>query len=294
MAKLNPNLSGTASLIYSTLLGSNDGYNGYPGSIAVDGSKDAVVTGTAFPVSSSFPTTAGAFQTVSGGGAFVTKLNSSGTGVVFSTDLSGSSDVTEGGSIALDSAGNIYVTGRTGSLDFPVTASAFQSNLDIHGIISYDAFVTKLSADGSQLLYSTYLGGSAGDNLNIGFNDSTISGIAVDASGMIYVTGNAQWYDFPTKLPFQKFTGSGQPETFVAKLDPGQSGNNSLIYSTFLGPKTTGSGKGIAVYTDSSGNSYAYVAGITYAKDFPTTGNAFQPQSGKGGVYAFFTKLAFN
>ncbi len=293
VAKFNPNVSGTASLIYSTLLGGNDGWDqSQPGSIAVDGSGDAIVAGTTF--SSSFPTTAGAFQPVGDGGAFVTKLNSTGTGVVFSTYLSSSTEVTEGGGVALDSAGNIYVTGRTNSLDFPVTASAFQPSLDLHGLVSWEGFVSKLSADGSQLLYSTYFGGSNGDNVEVGYNNATLSGIAVDASGMIYVTGNAPFYDFPTKLPFQKYPVSGQTETFVAKFDPGQTGDNSLIYSTFLGPSTTGSGKGIAAYTDPAGNTYAYVTGITYAKDFPTTGNAFQPKSGKGGAYAFFTILAFN
>lgn len=290
-AKLNPNLSGTASLIYSTLLGGNDGYQDLPGSIAVDGSGDAIVTGTSF--SGSFPTTAGAFQTVGLGGAFVAKLNGPGTGVVFSTYLTGSRDVTEGSGVALDTAGNIYLTGRTDSLDFPVTASAFQSSLNVHGIASYDAFVTKLSADGSQLLYSTYLGGSNGDNVEVGFDNTTISGIAIDASGMIYVTGNAAWNDFPTKFPVQKHGAKGYSETFVAKLDPGQNGDNSLIYSTILGNSTLGSGKGIAVYTNATGNSYAYVTGITYASDFPTTGNAFQPKSGKGDAHAFFAKLAF-
>ena len=131
--------------------------------------------------------------------------------------------------------------------------------------------------------------------MEVGFNNATLSGIAVDASGMIYVTGNAQFSDFPTKFPFQKYPVSGQPETFVAKFDPGQTGDNSLIYSTCLGPTTTGSGKGIAAYTDPAGNSYAYVTGITYAKNFPTTGNASQPNMGKGGIVdAFFTKPAFN
>src|SRR5205814_8754446 len=142
-------------------------------------------------VSSNFPTTAGAFQTTFGGGvfgagdAFVTKLNPTGSALVYSTYLGGSSS-DAGSGIAVDAAGNAYVTGGTGSTDFPTTIGAFQTT---KGGGFRDAFVTKLNPTGSALVYSTYLGGSGDD---YGY------GIALDALGNAYVTGGTGSTDFPT------------------------------------------------------------------------------------------------
>jgi hypothetical protein len=303
VAKINPSLSGTGSLVYSTLLNGSDGGASDGHSVAVDGSGDAVVVGRTS--SAAFPTTTGAYQASYGGhnlDAFVTKLNPTGTGLVFSTYLGGAGE-DQGNAIALDPSGNAYVTGETDSLNFPTTSNAYQPNHA--GPYDSDAFVTELSADGTHLLYSTYLGGSSQENINdvgdLGDAGGHTGGIAVDASGKIYVTGNTYSWDFPTKFPLQTFVavrGGSAFAPFVAEFDPAQAGESSLIYSTILGNSATGAGRGIAAFTDGAGNSFAYVTGWTYASSpgFPTTSNAFQPKKSGTSSYpnAFFSKLAFN
>jgi hypothetical protein len=169
--------SGLASAAYSTFLGPGVAY-----AIAVDGCGNAYVVGeTPF---SSFPTTAGAFDTTINGSSdvFVTKLAADGSSLVYSTYIGGNH--ADGGShtnhqgmgIAVDASGAAYITGRTTSTDFPVTPGAFDSSLAIQA----DAFVVKLNADGSNLVYATYLGG-LGDQHGLG--------IAVDGSGNAYVGG---------------------------------------------------------------------------------------------------------
>src|SRR5438477_2498195 len=168
------------TLVYATYLGSS-GWD-YGSGIAVDAAGSAYVTGSTS--SADFPT-ANALQAAKAGfqNAFVTKLNPTGSALVYSTYLGGSRG-DEGFGIAVDAAGSAYVTGGTGSADFPTTAGAFQTTYG-----GGDAFVTKLNATGTALVYSTYLGGSRGDG---GF------GIAVDAAGSAYVTGSTNSTDFPT------------------------------------------------------------------------------------------------
>ena len=197
--------------------------------IAVDTSGNAYVTG--FTCSTDFPTTAGAFQTTFGGVAdgFVTELNPTGSGLVYSTYLGGNG-YDHGFGIAVDTSGNAYVTGFTDSSDFPTTAGAFQTTFGGFG----DAFVTKLNSTGSGLVYSTYLGGSGDDFAN---------GIAVDTSGNAYVTGYTGGGDFPTTAgAFQ--TTFGNSVAFVTEFNPTGSG---LVYSTFLGGSGGGQGADIAV-----------------------------------------------
>ena len=180
MTKLNATGSG---LVYSTYLGGS-GFE-FVWDIAVDGAGSAYVTGGTS--STDFPTTAGAVQTTNAGvfDAFVTKLDATGSGLVYSTYLGGSDNDSDfGGGIAVDGAGSAYVTGRTGSTDFPTTAGAAQTTY----AGSIDAFVTKLDATGSGLVYSTYLGGTASD---LGL------GIAVDGAGSAYVTGAHELNRFP-------------------------------------------------------------------------------------------------
>ncbi len=144
-------------LLYSTFLGGSGGDRGRD--IAVDGAGSAYLTGT---TSSDFPTTAGAFDTTYNGGnfdAFVTKLEAGGAALGYSSYLGGSG-IDEGYGLALDGAGNAYLTGDTHSADFPTTAGAFDTTFNGGG---FDAFVTKLDAAGAALGYSTYLGGSGGD-----------------------------------------------------------------------------------------------------------------------------------
>jgi len=217
----------------------------------------------------------GAFQASFGSGgvdAFVTKLNPAG-GFVYSTYLGGSG-ADAGESIAVDTAGNAYVTGFT-SGNFPTTAGAFQTTF---GGGSFDAFVTKLNPAGSALVYSTYLGGSSADLQIAGDHP-----IAVDAAGNAYVTGRTSSSNFPTANPIQFTFGGGSFDGFVTKLNPSGS---SLVYSTYLGGSGFDSGFGIAV--DTSGN--AYVTGLTDSSNFPTTVGTFQTALA-GGIDAFVAKI---
>ncbi|WP_353750715.1 HYR domain-containing protein [Peribacillus frigoritolerans] len=258
-------------LVYSTYLGGIGFDQG--SAIAVDAGGNAYVTGETG--STNFPTTPGAFQPSAPGGAFVTKLNPAGTGLVYSTYLGGNGS-DQGRDIAVDAGGNAYVTGITNSTDFPTTLGSFQpSDPDPGGS---DAFVAKLNPSGSGLVYSTYLGGN---NLDVG------SGIAVDAGGNAYVTGVTFSTNFPTTPgSFQPIDPDGNSDAFVTKLNPSGSG---LVYSTYLGG-TTQSNSGSAIAIDAGGN--AYVTGVTLSPNFPTTPGSFQPiDPNPGNPDAFVTKL---
>ncbi|HEV2175955.1 MAG TPA: SBBP repeat-containing protein [Terriglobia bacterium] len=266
ITKLNP--SGTA-LVYSTYLGGSS--TDYGQSIALDGSGDAFVTGTTTSVD--FPNTAGAFQNLYGGGddAFVTELNPSGSALVYSTYLGGSGS-DQGFGIAVDKTGNAYVTGMTASTNFPVTPGSAQETF---GGTS-DAFVTKLNASGSALVYSTYLGGSNSDSGNA---------IALDAFGFAYLTGSTQSTNFPITLgAFQIKCAVGCADAFVTKLNPTGS---KLAYSTYLGGG--GVDVGLAIAIDASRN--VYVDGSTSSRHFPTTPGAFQTKYSGGNSNGFLSKL---
>jgi len=271
-------------LAYSTYLGGRGEDTGY--AISVDSAGNAFVTGATY--SEDFPTTPGALQTK--GTAFVSKLNTSGTALLYSTYIGGSSSEA-GFGITVDGSGNAYVTGYTNSSDFPVTQDAFQTDY----ALGSDAFVTKLNPSGSTLLYSTYLGGN--------FNDAGLA-ITVDSRGSAYVTGSTSSKDFPTKNPLpssltSNFSVEGdarfRPRTtlapatlpFVTKLN---ATGAALVYSTYLyqGSQlgSLDGGSGIAV--DAAGN--AYVAGATSTKNFPVTAGAFQKHFG-GEVDGFVVKL---
>jgi hypothetical protein len=263
------------TLTYSTYLGGSDWDHG--SGIAVDASGNAYVTG--ITSSSDFPTTPGALQTTFAGGpvgnavdAFVSKLNADGSALVYSTYLGGGY-VDEGAGIAVDASGNAYVIGRTGSSDFPTTAGAFQTTF---GGGLFDAFISKLNAEGSALLYSTYLGGSGSE---AGY------GIAVDVSGNAYVTGFTQSSNFPTTPGAFQTTLRGGAGAFITKLN---AGGSALVYSTYLGGSAAEAGNGIAV--DVSGN--AYVTGFTQSSNFPTTPGAFQTKFGGGPEDTFVSKLS--
>jgi len=260
VAKLNP--TGSA-LVYSTYLGGSGQDQG--NSIAVDSSGNAYLIGVTF--STDFPT-ANPMQVALGGvqDAFVTELNASGSALVYSTYFGGSSN-DSGSGIAVDSSGNAYVTGYTASTDFPI-----MNPLQSYGGDG-DAYVAKLNATGSALVYSTFLGGSGNDNG---------SGIAVDVSGNAYVTGNTQSTNFPTMNPVQLANG-GSTDAFVAKLN---ASGSALVYSTYLGGSGNDLSFGIAV--DSSG--YAFVTGYTDSTNFPTV-NPVQPKYG-GDLDAFVAKLS--
>jgi hypothetical protein len=258
-------------LVYSTYLGGNGFDQGY--AIAVDSLGSAYVTGKT--AAADFPTTPGAFQTTFGGGdaLFIAKLNPEGTALVYSTYINGAS----GNGIAVDLAGNAYVTGEASTLNFPTTPGAFQT-----APYGFDTFVTKLNATGSALVYSARFGGN--------FDDFGRA-IALDAAGNAYITGwtvcRATTCTFPTVNAVQPNYGGGYQDAFVTKIN---SVGSALIYSTYLGGGTIINGdndwgEGIAV--DSAGS--AYVTGYTYSPDFPVTPGAYD--TSRAGLDAFVTKF---
>jgi hypothetical protein len=307
-------------LVYSTYLGGTgtsffQGLIGDQGNgIAADSLGNAYVVGTTW--SKDFPITGAAYQKKNkvassdwGGTVFITKFNAAGTALVYSTFLGGSGfnlDYSSPGNdsgggdygyaIALDSANNAYVTGRTYSSDFPITTGAYQSTNKGVATFSANAFVTKLNPAGNALVYSTYLSGSG---LGLYVQEASVGqAIAVDSAGSAYVTGYVESSDFPvtpgafqTQHPAAGLNGT--PNAFVTKLTP--DGKN-LDYSTYLGGTGNGSGYqgdiGNAIAVDASGN--AYVTGQTYSADFPVTTGAFQTVNHGFALQlsnAFVTKL---
>lgn len=263
-------------LDYSTYLGG--GADDLAWSIAVDSNGDAYVAGQTLSID--FPVTTGAFlttcascaATTPGPDAFVTKFNPTGSSLIYSTYLGGSAtDV--GFGIAVDASGNAYVTGSTSSTDFPFTLGAFQNSF---GGGASDAFVTKLNPLGSQLIYSTYLGGSKSD---------TGLAIATDSVGNAYVTGSTSSSNFPILNPLP-LNGNlkGTQNAFVAIFDP----LGVRQYSTYLGGSDQDTGYGIAVDTSALSGGI-YIAGQTNSNNFPTV-NALQGTF-KGVADAFVSKL---
>ena len=252
-------------LVYSTYLGGSG--RDFANGIAVDAGLNAYVTGSTNSLD--FPT-ANAVQAAYGGGAFdafVSKLNAAGTALVYSTYLGGSGS-DSGRGIAVDSAGNAYVTGETTSANFP-TANPIQA-VYAGGT---DAFLVKLNAAGSALVYSTYLGGTAQDTGN---------GVAVDGPGNAYVTGETRSANFPTANALQAVFAGGLRDAFVTKVN---AAGSALVYSTYVGGSDQDFGQGIAV--DAAGN--AAVTGTTISTNFPTA-NAVQAANG-GFSEAFVFKL---
>ncbi|MCI0460726.1 MAG: SBBP repeat-containing protein, partial [Gemmataceae bacterium] len=262
-------------LAYATYLGGvgEEGQT-FPFAVAADSSGNAYVTGTA--QYETFPTTEDAYQTTLQGNhdIFVTKLNSSGSALVYSTLLGGNeSENEEGWGIAVNASGQAYVAGLTDATDYPTTTGVAQETSGG----SWDAVVTKLNADGTDLVFSTYLGGETVDQAY---------GIALDGSGYVYVTGVTDSSDFPTANADQgtKAGNALTTDAFVTKLSPSGS---SLSYSTYLGGTSGDAGYGVAL--DGSGN--AYVTGVTGSTDFPDTAGAYQGSLAGGGD-AFVAKYS--
>ncbi len=268
-------------LVYSTFLHGSTIALGTD--IAVDSSGNAYITGgtfgQAFPGASHFPTTPGAYDTTHNGSldVFITKLDPRGSALVYSTFIGGGL-FDWSYALTIDSTGNAYVTGFTepSTTPYPTTPGAFDGTHNG----SSDVFVSKLNAAGSALVYSTFLGGSQGEQGN---------DIAVDSAGNAYITGftnsNVPTLEFPTTPGAFDTTHNGNNDAFLTKINPGGS---SLLYSSFLGSGDDDRGHGIAV--DSLGS--AYVVGETRldANPFPTTSGAFD-ETHNGGQDVFLTKF---
>lgn len=257
-------------LAYSTLIGGN-GFDS-SGGIAIDASGNAYVTGSTNSTNG-FPTTAGAFDTSRNGlnDAFVTKIDATGAALSYSTFLGGTGSEEYGRGVAVDSTGHAYVAGSTDAPDFPTTATAYDSTYNLKG----DAFLTKVDPTGTGLWYSTFLGGGSGDSA---------LGVAIDESGNAYVTGTTTSTDFPTTAGAFDLSPNGGPvDAFVTKLD---AAGGNLAYSTFVGG--SGHDQGNAVAVDASGS--AWVTGLTFSTDFPTTPGAVD-SSANDFSDAFVTKL---
>jgi hypothetical protein len=264
VAKLRPDGSG---LVYATYLGGFQGEEAH--GIAVDGTGCAYATGKTG--SSDFPVTPGAFDTTYNGGhsdAYVTKLNPSGSALVYSTYLGGSGDDI-GMGISVDAVGRAYVAGWARSADFPTTPGAFDTTYQAN-----DGFVTKFSPTGAALVYSTFLGGTSLDY---------VEGIAVDPAGRAVLTGVTKSADFPTTPGAFDGTyhGGGKYgyDAFAAELT---ADGGALVFGTYLGG--TGDEQGLAVGLSASGN--VEVVGFTSSPDFPTTPGAFQTTYGGGSGIA--------
>jgi hypothetical protein len=271
--------SGLTSLLVSTFLGGSGNESGY--SLTLDTHGNVYVTGRTN--SSNFPTTSGAYDTSYNSGAydvFISKLNSELTSLIASTYLGGSGPMADrSNSLTLDTSGNIYVTGQTGSTNFPTTSGAYDTSFNGGNDYGGDVFVSKLNGELTSLLASTYLGGSEGDYG---------SSLALDTSGNVYVTGWTRSTNFPTTSGVYdtSFSDSGyySYDVFVSKLD---SGLTSVLASTFLGG--SGGDTGYSLALDTSGN--VYVTGWTGSTDFPTTSGAYDTSFNGSDEDVFVSKL---
>jgi hypothetical protein len=271
VVKLRPDAS---AVIYTTVFGGRA--DDLVGGIAIDLAGAAYVTGDT--LSPDFPTTPGAVQPEFGGGrddGFVTKLAPDGATLVYSTYLGGSS-VDDGHAIAVDATGAAYVMGSA-SAGFPTTPGVVQPTL--HGL--RDAFVAKLTPDGTALVYATYVGGSGAE-----FGH----GIAINAAGAAYVMGFTDSTNFPTTPNTIQPTFGGEVDSFISTLAPD---GTAFLFSTYLGGSGSDSGTGFSgntIAVDATGA--VYVTSGTDSPDFPTTPGALQPRLG-GGADAFLAKITF-
>lgn len=306
LARIDTTQTGTASLVYSSYLGGGgNSTNQWIGDevigLATDGYGLAYLTGQTTSDSSvtAFPTTSTALQgslASTNGSAFLTVLDTNQSGaasLIYSTYLGGDSAGPlqfgdYGLGVAVDTQGDAYLTGQTSSDasgPFPVTSGAYQSSLNS---ADGNAFVTEISTtqSGAQsLVYSTYFGGSTAS-----FLGDWGEAITLDASGKVYVTGDASTSDFPTTSGAFQTTNSPEGKAFAAKFDLSQSGTQSLVYATFLGGSNGDEGEnGMDVAVDPSGD--AFIAGETSSSDFPTTSDALSTTPGSDNWHGFLAHL---
>jgi uncharacterized repeat protein (TIGR01451 family) len=276
VAKINP---AGGSFVYATYISANGG-NNVANDIAIDAQGNAYITGKA--AGAFFPATSGAYDTTQNSlDAFVIKLNATGNALLYASYLGGTNSE-EGYGIAVDSSGDIYVSGTTFSNNFPVV-NGLQTTFGG----GRDAFAVKLRPAGggaSDLLYSTYLGGAGDDEANA---------IAADAGGNLYLTGYAASANYPTTANAfdTSLAGTSGGDVVITKLNPAATGAASLIYSTFIGGSSTDRGNDILL--DDATTPNIYITGTTSSSSaaslFPTTANAYDTTISQ--TDAFFLRL---
>lgn len=262
----------TGQLIYSTFLGGPEDEE--PDGIYVNASGEVFIIG--FTASAVFPTTPGAYDETHNGSEdiFVCKLSADGSSLLFSTFIggSGSEQCWEKTRLGLDPSGNVYITGYTFSSDFPTTTGAFDQTHNSAPTYA-DVFVTKLLPDGSDVVYSTLVGGS---------NREQGMSIMINAAGEAYVTGFTFSTDFPTTAGAYDETANGERDAFAFKLN---AAGSALVYSTLVG----GSNRDWAWDMALDGSGELYIAGATSSPNYPTTPGAYQTSSTGGD--GFVTQL---
>jgi len=265
VSRLNSSLS---SLLSSTFIGGSSYDYGY--SIALDGGGNVYITGETW--SSNYPTTSGAYDESFNGGycdVFVSKLNSSLSTLLSSTFIGGS-NYECGYSIALDGGGNVYITGYTYSSDYPTTSGAYDEGHNG----DEDVFVSRLNSSLSNLLASTFIGGSGDEH---GYS------IALDGGGNVYITGYTYSSDYPTTSGAYDEGHNGDEDVFVSRLN---SSLSNLLASTFIGG--SGDEHGYSIALDGGGN--VYITGYTYSSDYPTTSGAYD-EGHNGDEDVFVSRL---
>ena len=257
-------------LLASTFIGGSS--TEFGDSIAIDKAGNVYITGST--TSSNYPTTTGAYNTIHSGynaDVFISKFSNDLSQLIASTFIGGKGDE-EAYSIAIDSAGNVYVTGETNSSNYPITPGAYGSSF--YGG-STDVFISKLSNDLKQLIASTFIGGSG---------DEDAYSITLDGSGNVYITGSTDSYDYPTKVGAYNRNLNGNSDVFVSKLS---SDLKQLLASTFIGGN--GDEVGLSIAIDTSGN--IYLTGGTKSSNYPTTTGAYN-RNFNGYYDAFVSKLS--
>ena len=274
VSKLNNSLS---FLLASTFIGGSGGglyvLGDWASALTLDSTGNIFISG--FTSSYDYPTTEGAYERLYNGGyydVFISKFNSSLSTLLASTFIGGSNS-DGANALAIDTSGNVFVTGETYSSGFPTTLGTFDTSFN--GSINYsDVFVSKLDNDLTTLLASTFIGGQSGDSA---------SSLAIDSSGNVFVTGETSSDDYPTSSGAYDASWNGGSDVFISKF------NSSLIIllsSTFIGGGDADYAHALKI--DSSGN--VFITGQTYSSNYPTTPGAYST-SHKGWFDVFISKL---
>jgi len=242
-----------SDIIFSTFIGGDDEDEGF--SIAIDDNNDIYITGST--KSSDFPTSDEAYDTSHNGedDVFVVKISNDGSELQYST-LIGEDNLDVGISIEVDVDGYAYVAGDTGSWEFPTTNNAYDTE---HGH-QYDIFLLKLETDGSDLVYSTFIGDS---------DSEQVGDMTLDDQKNAYITGYTDSSDFPTTDDVYDDSINGQDDIFISKVN---NDGTDLVFSTFVGGNQNDYGKGITI----DENNNVYIAGSTQSNNFPVTDNVYQ------------------